>query len=94
MVNNRGWDIVYFGYDTQDTLRVMDEITTKVADTRLMIPIPDTLSFMRVRDVSFSKPFVNENDQDVVIGVLYTQTRTALSQEHFEKVQKASLVIK
>jgi len=93
-VTSRGWDIVYFAHDTQDALRVMDEFTAKVADARLMIPLPNSLSFLRSEGISFSKPFTNENDQDVIIGVLYTKTRTAISQAHYEKVLKASVVIK
>lgn len=92
--NNRIWDIVYFGHDVRDTLEVMDKLMTVCADQRLMIPIPDTLSYLRVKSVSFSKPFINENTIDVIIGVFITETRTALSQEHYETVQKASIVLK
>jgi hypothetical protein len=94
VVNTRAWDIVYFAYSTEDALRVMDDFTAKVADNRLLIPIANSLSFLRSDGVSFSKPFTNENNQDVIIGVLYTRTRTAVSQAHYEKVLNASVVIK
>jgi hypothetical protein len=92
-VSRKIWEITYFAYDVRDALQVMDFITHTCSDQRLMIPIPNSLSYIRVKSVGFTQPILNENDEHIIMGEFHTETRTALSQEMYDTIQQASITI-
>jgi hypothetical protein len=92
-VITREWQIVYFSNNIQDCLNVVDNLASYSFNKRLLIPIQDTLKYMRIQHLTFGQPFWNESSMNVLVGVLTTQTREAIDQGELAKIQSVSTVI-
>lgn len=85
MARHREYQFVYFGASNVDVITKMDELDRKL-NNDLLIPIKDSLRYMRVESFSLSQPFKTENGIDAIIGVLSVTVREARDQEQFEKI--------
>jgi hypothetical protein len=93
MLVERDYQIVYFGSDTIDVLTKMDDLSRKVMNGTIMIPITGSLRYIRVEGFNFSQPFKTEGNVDACLGVLQTQVREARDQATFEKIMKVGVQI-
>jgi hypothetical protein len=91
MVVERDYQVVYFGSNVADVLSKIDDISHAVMNNQIVIPIKDSLRYIRVESFNFSQPFKTEGGLDSVIGVLQTQVREARDQEQFEKITKVNV---
>jgi hypothetical protein len=85
MARNREYQIVYFGTSNIDVLAKMDALDRKL-NNDLLIPIKDSLRYLRVESFSLSQPFKTENGIDAMIGVLSVTVREARDQQQYEKI--------
>jgi hypothetical protein len=85
MARHREYQIVYFDESNVDVITKMDELDRKLSND-LVIPIKDSLRYMRVESFSLSQPFQTENGIDAIIGVLAVTVREARNQEQYEKI--------
>jgi hypothetical protein len=85
IARHREYQLVYFGTSNVDVLTKMDALDRKL-NNDLVIPIKDSLRYMRVESFSLSQPFKTENGIDAIIGVLAVTVREARDQEQFEKI--------
>jgi hypothetical protein len=85
MARNREYQIVYFGASNIDVLTKMDALDRKL-NNDLLIPIKDSLRYLRVESFSLSQPFKTENGIDAMIGVLSVTVREARDQQQYEKI--------
>jgi hypothetical protein len=85
MARNREYQIVYFGASNIDVLAKMDALDRKL-NNDLLIPIKDSLRYLRVESFSLSQPFKTENSIDAMIGVLSVTVREARDQAQYEKI--------
>jgi hypothetical protein len=85
MARNREYQIVYFGSSNIDVLAKMDALDRKL-NNDLLIPIKDSLRYLRVESFSLSQPFKTENGIDTMIGVLSVTVREARDQQQYEKI--------
>jgi hypothetical protein len=90
----REWQFAYFGESTLDVLDQMDKLSKTLLDARIVIPIKDSLRYIRINTFAISEPFQTENKIDAIMGVLVTETREARSQDTFDKIMSVSTVIK
>jgi len=82
----RTFQIVAYGADSPSTLDKMDAIARKVNDGKTMIPMKDSLRYIRCGSFSFGAPFKTESGVYACIGVLHTEVREARTQEQYEKI--------
>lgn len=85
MARHREYQLVYFGTSNVDVLTKMDALDRKL-NNDLLIPIKDSLRYIRVESFSLSQPFKTENGIDVIIGVLAVTVREARDQQQYEKI--------
>jgi hypothetical protein len=85
MARNREYQIVYFGSSNIDVLAKMDALDRKL-NNDLLIPIKDSLRYLRVESFSLSQPFVTESGINAMIGVLSVTVREARDQQQYEKI--------
>jgi hypothetical protein len=85
MARNREYQIVYFGASNIDVLAKMDALDRKL-NNDLLIPIKDSLRYLRVESFSLTQPFKTENGIDAMIGVLSVTVREARDQQQYEKI--------
>lgn len=85
MARQREYQFVYFGTSNVDVITKMDALDRKL-NNDLLIPIKDSLRYMRVESFSLSQPFKTENGVDAIIGVLSVTVREARDQQQYEKI--------
>lgn len=84
---DREYQLVYYGTDAADTLAKMDALSTALYKTEL-IPIKDSLRYLRVESFSISAPFRTDNELDAIIAVLAVTVREARDQETYDKIAR------
>jgi hypothetical protein len=85
MARHREYQLVYFGTSNVDVLTKMDALDRKL-NNDLVIPIKDSLRYMRIESFSLSQPFVTESGINAMIGVLAVTAREARDQQQYEKI--------
>jgi hypothetical protein len=85
MARHREYQLVYFGNSNVDVLTKMDALDRRL-NNDLVIPIKDSLRYMRIESFSLSQPFKTENGIDAMIGVLAVTVREARDQQQYEKI--------
>jgi hypothetical protein len=85
MARHREYQLVYFGTSNVDVLTKMDVLDRKL-NNDLLIPIKDSLRYMRIESFSLSQPFVTESGINAMIGVLAVTVREARDQQQYEKI--------
>jgi hypothetical protein len=85
MARHREYQIVYFGTSNVDVITKMDALDRKL-NNDLVIPIKDSLRYMRIESFSLSQPFVTESGINAMIGVLAITVREARDQQQYEKI--------
>lgn len=89
VVAKREYQLIYFGERAPDVLTVMDGLSRKFLYGRTVIPIKDSLRYIRVAGFSFGQIFKTEQANiDASIGVLQTEVREARDQETYDKIMK------
>lgn len=83
---DREYDVVYLGATAADVLTQMDALGRALYQTKL-IPIKDSLRYIRVESFSTSQPFETENDLFACIAVLQTEIREARDQAEYDLIQ-------
>ncbi|MFT4413190.1 hypothetical protein ACLM5H_04940 [Fredinandcohnia humi] len=89
-VIERNFQVVYFNSDIQEVLRKMDSLSRMSLNKRIVIPIKDSLRYMRIESFSFSQPFETESELNAITGVLSVQVREARDQETYEKIMQVN----
>lgn len=82
----RSYQIVVYGADAPTVLEKMDAISRKVNDGKTVIPIKDSLRFIRAGSFSYSAAFKTEGGMTACVGVLQTEIREVRTQEEYEKI--------
>lgn len=77
---DRDYQIVYFADNAADVLMAMSAMSDAFY-RKNVIPIKDSLRYIRVESFSFSQPFETDNKLFACIGVLSTQVRENRKQE-------------
>lgn len=85
MARHREFQIIYFGTSNINVLMKMDALDRKL-NNDLVIPIKDSLRYLRIESFSLSQPFKTENGVDAMIGVLAVTVREARDQAQYEKI--------
>lgn len=85
MARHREFQIIYFGTSNINVLMKMDALDRKL-NNDLVIPIKDSLRYLRIESFSLSQPFKTENGIDAIIGVLAVTVREARDQQQYEKI--------
>jgi hypothetical protein len=93
VVHERTWQLQYFGTDIQDVLTKTSRLSKHSANLRLLIPIKDSLRYMRIVSFGASEPFITSNEIDGIMIQISTETREAKDQETFAKIAGVSTVI-
>jgi hypothetical protein len=88
MLVERDYQVVYFGTDAVDVLTKLDDFSRKAMNDKIVIPIANSLRYIRVEGFNFSQPFKTEGNVDACLGVLQTQVREARDQEQYEKITR------
>jgi hypothetical protein len=85
MAHRREYQIIYFGTTNVDVLTKMNDLNRKLHND-LVIPIKNSLRYLRVESFAMSSPFETESGVDAVIGVLAITVREARDQQQYEKI--------
>ncbi len=89
VVAEREYQIIYFGERAPDVLTVMDGLSRKFLYGRTVIPIKNSLRYIRVAGFNFGQIFKTEQDNiEACIGVLQTEVREARDQQTYDKIMK------
>ena len=89
VVAEREYQIIYFGERAPDVLTVMDGLSRKFLYGRTVIPIKNSLRYIRVAGFNFGQIFKTEQDTiEACIGVLQTEVREARDQQTYDKIMK------
>ncbi len=89
VVAEREYQIIYFGERAPDVLTVMDGLSRKFLYGRTVIPIKNSLRYIRVAGFNFGQIFKTEQDNiEACIGVLQTEVREARDQQTSDKIMK------
>lgn len=79
------YDVVYIGSDAPDVLTKMDQLSGELYQ-RQLIPIKDSLRYLRIESFSISTPFLTDNDLVAAIGILSVSERKARDQATYDKI--------
>jgi hypothetical protein len=96
----RDWEIIYFGEDTLDVFNTMSKLSKSALDYRIVIPIKDSLRYMRVNNYAISEPFETKSDKNSewelngIAGTMMTETREARTMEAFNQIMNVSTVVR
>ena len=89
VVAEREYQIIYFGERAPDVLTVMDGLSRKFLYGRTVIPIKNSLRYIRVAGFNFGQIFKTEQDNiEACIGVLQTEVREARDQQTYDKIMR------
>lgn len=83
---DREYQVIYYGKDTADVLDTMDTLSRSFMDKDIMIPIENSMRYIRVNYFTFSQPVKTEDNVDAIVGVLSTTVREARTQEQYDKI--------
>ena len=87
IIANREYQLIYFGERAPDVLTKMDGLSRKFLYGRTVIPIKDSLRYIRVVGFNFGQIFKTEqNNIEACIGVLQTEVREARDQQTYDKI--------
>ncbi len=89
VVAEREYQLIYFGERAPDVLTTMDGLSRKFLYGRTVIPIKNSMRYIRVAGFNFGQIFKTEQDNiEACIGVLQTEVREARDQETYDKIMK------
>jgi hypothetical protein len=91
--NDREFQIIYFGNSSVDVLTKIDEFELTLNNDRKIIPINESLRYIRVKAFSFSAPFKTASNINAVIGVIQTETREARDLPTYEKINSVNTAV-
>lgn len=87
IIAQREYQLICFEERAPDILTKMDGLSRKLLYKRTVIPIKDSLRYIRIAGFGFGQIFTTEqNNIEACIGVLQTEVREARDQETFNKV--------
>ncbi|MEW9697945.1 hypothetical protein [Paenibacillus sp. SI8] len=89
---DREYQFLCYGQSAQEVLAKMDMLRKALYQT-LLIPIKDSLRYIRVESFSLSQPLKTDNELFAMVGVLSTQIREARTQEQYDKMTQIHLRI-
>jgi hypothetical protein len=92
--NDREFQLIYFGKSSVDVLTKVDELSRLFNNGKFVIPIRDSLRYIRVKGFSFTTPFKSASGVNAVIAVIQTETREARDFEAYEKIMSVNAGIK
>ena len=87
LMQNKDFQIVYFGTDIQDTIDRIDILNTVLVDG-VLIPIIGTDHNLTVEEFFYSQPVRMENHVDSVVAVLRTCMRQRLERPSVPVIEK------
>jgi hypothetical protein len=76
-INAREFQIIYFGSSSADVLTKVDEFGKALNNNRKVIPIKESLRYIRVKAFSFGTPVKTASNINAVNCVIQTETREA-----------------
>lgn len=82
---DRDFQIVYFATEAAEVLATMDALSDEFYQHNV-IPIKDSLRYIRAESFSFSQPFETDNKLFACIGILTTTVRESRDQETYDKI--------
>lgn len=85
-LNSREFQLIYFGTSSVDVLTKVDEFDRVMNNDRKVIPIKESLRYIRVKAFSFGTPFKTASNVNGIIGVIQTETREARDLPTYEKI--------
>lgn len=80
-------EIIYVGASAPDALTKLDRVSDELYQ-RQLVPIKDSLRYLRVESFSLSQPFQTDNDLFAMIGILTVNERQARDQETYDKIMQ------
>jgi hypothetical protein len=83
------FQFIYFAKNPLDCLQVINVFEKAFNDNQL-IPIKDSLRYLRINGFGTSAPFENETGLQTVIGMLSVSIREARTQTEYEKVMQVN----
>ena len=86
----REFRVIYFDEQAPNVFERMDKLNRLFLYGRLIIPITDSLRYIRVATFSFGEIFKTEQDENIeaCIGVLTTEIREARDYKQYEKIME------
>lgn len=91
VVAEREYQIICYGDKAPEVLTKMDGLSRKFLYGRTIIPIKNSLRYIRVAGFSFGRIFKTEQDNlEACIGVLNTEIREARDQQTYDKIMQVS----
>lgn len=89
MLSEREYQIIYFNERAPDVLAKMDGLSRGFLYGRTVIPIRNSLRYIRIARFGFGQIFKTEHaDLEACIGVLQTEVRETRDRETFDKIMK------
>jgi hypothetical protein len=89
---DRDYQIIYFHEEAESVLNVMGQLSDAIFQ-RNVIPIKDSLRYIRAESFSFSQPFETENELIACIGIMQTRVREAPAQETAPLINEINVAI-
>jgi hypothetical protein len=87
----REYQIVYFSESLPEALFTIEQISRKMMYGQKVIPIKDSLRYLRIESFSFSAPLKMESSLYAVTGILETVFREARDVQQWEKIMHVHL---
>lgn len=86
---NREYRVIYFDDRADKILERMNYVSKLFLYGRLVIPIKDSLRYIRVENFGYSEIFKTESDEvEACIGTLQTELREAKDLKTYEKIME------
>lgn len=92
-VNDREFQLIYFGSSSVDVITKMDEIATKLKNDRNIIPIRSSLRYIRVKGFSYGSVFTSQSGVKYAIAVMQAETRDIRELPDYEKIMTVNPTI-
>jgi len=89
-INAREFQLIYFGNSSVDVLTKADEFGDSLKNNRRVIPIKESLRYIRVKAFNFGTPFKTASNINGIIGVIQTETREARDLPIEQKITSVS----
>ncbi|WP_180229999.1 hypothetical protein [Bacillus sp. AFS073361] len=93
-LNDREFQLIYFGTSSVDVLTKADELNRLFQNDRFVVPIRDSLRYIRVKGFSYGAAFKSASGVDSLIAIMQTETREARDFETYEKITSVIADIK